>query len=137
MPIMATMMNVDPIEEKILRRIPFEITAAAFLMGLVALPFFGPMTAVFIAAGGVFSALGFLWMKSSLTRLLDRTRGKALRAGILSYAFRLILILVVFCLIILCFPRNILAFAAGFSALVPVFLIEGVVALVRLRSWKN
>jgi len=66
-----------------------------------------------------------------------RTRGRALKSGILIYVARLVLILGVFCLIILFFPRKIFAFAAGFSALLPVFLIEGAVALVRLKTWKS
>jgi hypothetical protein len=131
------MANVDPLEEKILRRIPPEILAAGAVLGLAAWPFFGALTALVVFAGGAVAALGFLWMESSLTRILDRARGKALRSGILVYAARLVLILAVFCLIILFFPRKIFAFAAGFSALLPVFLIEGVVALVRMRTWKN
>jgi hypothetical protein len=35
------------------------------------------------------------------------------------------------------FPGKILAFAAGFSVLVPVFLIEGVFALLRMKTWKS
>jgi hypothetical protein len=131
------MANVDPLEEKILRRIPAEIVAAGAVLGLVAWPFFGALSALFVFAGGAVAALGFLWMKSSMTGLLDRARGKALRTGILVYGARLVLILAVFCLIILFFPRKIFAFAAGFSALLPVFLIEGVVALVRMKTWKS
>jgi len=131
------MANVDPLEEKMLRRIPPEILAAGAVLGLAVWPFFGPVSALFVLAGGAVAALGFLWMKSSLTRILDRARGKALRSGILVYLARLVLILAVFCLIILFFPRKIFAFAAGFSALLPVFLIEGVAALVRMRTWKN
>jgi hypothetical protein len=131
------MANVDPLEEKILRRIPAEIVAAGAVLGLVAWPFFGALSALFVFAGGAVAALGFLWMKNSMTGLLDRARGKALRTGILVYGARLVLILAVFCLIILFFPRKIFAFAAGFSALLPVFLIEGVVALVRMKTWKS
>ena len=131
------MTNLDPLEEKILRRIPLEILAAGAVLGLAAWPFFGGMTALFIFAGGGISALGFLWMRDSLVRVLDRSRGKALRTGVLIYVTRLVLILAVFCLIILFFPRKIFAFAVGFSALLPVFLIEGVVALMRMRTWKN
>lgn len=131
------MANIDPLEEKILRRIPAEIVVAGVVLGLIAWPFFGALSAFFVFAGGGVSALGFLWMKSSMTGLLDRARGKALRTGILVYGARLVLILVVFCLIILFFPRKIFAFAAGFSALLPVFLIEGVVALVRMKTWKS
>ncbi len=102
-----------------------EIAAAGAVMGLLALPFFGAPTALFVFAGGVLAALGFLGMKAALTRLLARDRKEAVRSGALLYAVRLILILAVFSFIIFFFPRRILAFAAGFSVLVPVFLAEG------------
>lgn len=127
----------DPLEEAILRRVPLEIAAAGALMGLLAVPFFGAPTALFVAAGAALAALGFLWMKTALTRLLLRGRKGALRTGALVYAARLVLILAVFFLIILFFPGRILAFAAGFSAPVPVFLIEGAVALLRAEKWKS
>ena len=131
------MNTIDPFEEAILRRIPREIAAAGVVMGLLALPFFGAQAALFVAAGAILAALGFLWMKASLTRILTRGRKGALRAGALVYAARLVLILAVFFLIILFFPGRILAFAAGFSVLVPVFLFEGVVALRRMKTWKS
>ena len=131
------MSMTDPLEEAILRRIPLEIAVAGALMGLLALPFFGAPTALFTAAGAVLAALGFLWMKASLARVLVRGRTGALRSGALIYAARLVLICAVFFLIILFFPGRILAFAAGFSAPVPVFLIEGVVALLRMEKWKS
>ncbi len=131
-------MNVtDPLEEAILRRIPLEIVVAGAVMGLLALPFFGAQTALFVAAGAAVAALGFLWMKSSLTRFLVLGRRAALRSGVLVYAARLALILAAFSLIILFFPGRILAFAAGFSAPVPVFLIEGAGALLRMEKWKS
>jgi hypothetical protein len=76
-------------------------------------------------------------MKSSLTRFLVRGRKAAIRSGALLYAARLALILAAFSLIILLFPGHILAFAAGFSAPVPVFLIEGAGALLRMEKWKS
>ena len=127
----------DPLEEAILRRIPMEIAAAGAVMGLLALPFFGAPTALFVAAGAVLAALGFLWMKASLTRFLARERKDALRSGALTHAARLILICAAFFLIIFFFPGRILAFAAGFSAPVPVFLIEGASALMRTEKWKS
>lgn len=127
----------DPLEEAILRRIPLEIAAAGAVMGILALPFFGAPTALFTAAGAVLAALGFLWMKASLARVLVRGRKGALRSGALIYAARLVLICAGFFFIILFFPGRIVAFAAGFSAPVPVFLIEGVVALLRTEKWKS
>jgi hypothetical protein len=127
----------DPLEEAILRRIPLEIAVAGAALGLLALPFFGAQTALFVAAGAALAALGFLWMKSSLTRFLAKGRRAALRSGALVYAARLALILAAFSLIILFFPGHILAFAAGFSAPVPVFFIEGAGALLRMEKWKS
>jgi hypothetical protein len=127
----------DPFEETILRRIPLEIVAAGTALGLLALPFFGAQTALFVAAGAALAALGFLWMKASLTRFLVRGRKEALRSGALVYAARLALILAAFFFIILFFPGHIFAFAAGFSAPLPVFLIEGAGALLRMDKWKN
>ena len=130
-------MDIDPFEERILRRVPLEIAVAGAVMGLLALPFFGAQAALFVAAGAALAALGFLWMKSTLTRLLAGGRKAALRSGVLVYAARLALILASFLFIILFFPGHILAFAAGFSAPVPAFLIEGAVALLRIEKRKS
>jgi hypothetical protein len=130
-------MDIDPIEEKILRRVPLEILAAGAAAGLIALPFFGLTTALLVLTGGALASLGFLWMKVSLTRFLQRGKKAALRSGVLIYLARFVLILAVFSFIILLFPRKILAFVAGFSVLVPVFLVEGVFALLRVKTWKS
>jgi len=126
----------DPLEEKILHRIPFEVVAfAAFLAVPVGL-IFGALTGLFFFLGGVLAAVGFLWLKSSLTRVLAREKAHALRSGILLYAVRFVLILGVFLIIILLYPKKLLAFAAGFSSVIPVFLGEAVVALARMKQWK-
>jgi hypothetical protein len=130
-------MNIDPVEERILKRIPLEILAAGAAAGLIALPFFGVTTALLVLTGGTLASLGFLWMKVSLTRFLQRERKAALRSGVLIYLARFVLILAVFSFIIFLFPGKILAFVAGFSVLVPVFLVEGVFALVRVKTWKS
>ena len=130
-------MNIDPFEERILRRAPLEILAAGATAGLVALPFFGATTAIFVLAGGALASLGFLGMKVSLTRFLRKERSAALRSGVLIYLVRFVLILAVFSLIMFFSPRKILAFVAGFSVVVPVFLIEGVAALLRMKTWKS
>jgi hypothetical protein len=62
---------------------------------------------------------------------------KALISGLLLYALRLLLILAVFFIIILLFSRKIIAFAVGFSAIIPVFLAEAVIALSRMKQWKD
>jgi hypothetical protein len=130
-------MDIDPIEERILRRIPLEILAAGAAAGLIALPFFGVTSALLVLTGGTLASLGFLWMKVSLTRFLQRERKAALRSGVLIYLARFVLILAVFSFIIFLFPGKILAFVAGFSVLVPVFLVEGVFALLRVKTWKS
>jgi hypothetical protein len=47
------------------------------------------------------------------------------------------LIIAVIFIIILFFQNKILAFAAGFSTIIVVFLIEGVVAVSKMMRWKN
>lgn len=127
----------DPLEERILRRIPLEIVVLAAALGLGSGLLLDPLTGLFVFAGGLFSALGFTWLKQSLTRLLSRDKTGALRSGILLYGLRLVLICAVFFLIILVYPKRIIAFVAGFSAVVPVSLFEGVRGLLLLRTWKD
>jgi hypothetical protein len=130
-------MNTFEIEdERILRRIPREILGLAAVLALPAVFLFDSMTALLFFAGGALAALGFLWLKESLTRFLLRGKTDALRSAILLYALRLVLICGVFFIIILLFPRKILAFGAGFSTIVLVFLAEGARALLRIKTWK-
>ena len=129
--------RTDPLEERILRRMPAEIAALAAVLAFAAGILLDPLTGVFVFAGGLFSALGFIWLKQSLTRFLSREKKGALRSGILLYGLRLVLICAVFFLIILVYPKKIIAFVAGFSAVVPVSLFEGVRGLLLLRTWKD
>jgi hypothetical protein len=127
----------DALEERILRRMPVEIAVLAAVLGLGTGALLDPLTGLFVLAGGLFSALGFIWLKQSLTRFLSREKKGALRSGILLYALRLVLICAVFFLIILVYPKKIIAFVAGFSAVVPVSLFEGLRGLLLLRTWKD
>jgi hypothetical protein len=128
--------DVDRLEERILRRIPVEIAAfSAFVAVPVAL-IFSPLDGVLFFAGGIVAALSFLWLRSALGRILARARPRAFRSGIALYAVRLTLILGVFFLIMLAYPKKILAFSAGFSTILPVFFVEAAVALARMKSWK-
>jgi hypothetical protein len=127
----------DPIEEKILRRIPFEVLITAAVLGLLTVPLFDPLTGLFFFAGGGLAVLGFLWLKRSLTRILLKGKAQAMRSGIFLYAARFVLILAVFFFIIFVYPKKLLAFAAGFSTVIPVFLGETVVALARMKQWKD
>jgi len=124
-------------EEKILRRIPIEILILSFVIALASVFLFNPLTAIFILAGGAFSALSFSWLKQALTKFLLSGKKKALRSALLLYGIRLVLIIAIFFIIIFFFSRNIIAFIAGFSTVVPVFLVEAIVALSRMKKWKN
>jgi len=124
-------------EEKILRRIPFEILILASIIALASLFFFNPLIALFIFAGGVLSTLSFIWLKQALTKFLLSGKKKALRSALALYGIRLVLILAIFFIIIFFFSKNIIAFVAGFSTMVPVFLAEAVVGLSRMKQWKN
>ncbi len=124
-------------QERILRRIPGEIVLAALVLAVPVTLLFGLRPALVFVAGGALSALGFSWLKQSMTRFLSKTGKSALRTGLLMYLLRLLLICAVFLIIILLFPREILAFGAGFSVLIPVFLVEGSRALYRMRTWKT
>jgi hypothetical protein len=125
------------LEDLLLRRIPLEVAALTAVLAVPAVFLFDPLTGGFVFAGGLFSALGFAWLKGSLTRFLQREKRGALRSGIALYALRLVLICSVFFLIILLYPKKILAFVAGFSTVVPVSLAEGVRGLLLLRTWKD
>jgi len=130
-------MPVDPIEEKILRRIPIEVILAAAALGIGAAILFDPLTGLFFFAGGALAALGFLWLKGSLAKALQGDKATALRSGILFYLGRFVLILGVFLIIIFLYPRKLLAFAAGFSTIILVFLVETVRALALIKTWKD
>ena len=125
------------LEERVLRRIPLEIIGLSLVVACAALFLFSPRMGVFVLAGGAFSAASFLWLKQTMTRFLGPNRKKALRSGLLFYLLRLLLIIGVFSIIILLFPRMILAFAAGFSTIVFVFFLEAVMAISQMKSWKD
>jgi len=134
---MTPTVPTDALEERILRRIPVEIVILAAVFGAAAGLVLDALTGLFVLAGGVFAAIGFVWLKQSLSRFLSREKKGALRSGIGLYALRLVLICAVFFLIILLYPRKIIAFVAGFSAVVPVSLFEGVRGLLLMRTWKD
>jgi hypothetical protein len=123
-------------EEKALRRIPLETLLIAVLVALLGFLVFNPMTSLLILAGGLFSAVSFVWLKTALTRFLGQDKRRAVRSGLLFYLLRLVLLLAVFSIIILLFPRMILAFVAGFSSLILAFLIEAGMAVSQMKQWK-
>ena len=128
-------MTTNP-EEIVLRRLPLEIVGVSLVVAAGSLLFFRPLTALFIVAGGLFSAASFIWLRQTVGRFIGPDRRTAVRKGIVFYVLRLVLIIAVFSIIILLFSRMILAFAAGFSSLVPAILAEAVVALSQMKRWK-
>ena len=142
-------------EERILRRIPVEIIILSFILAVGSIFLFKPLTGLFVFAGGAFSALSFIWLRQTVSRLLllekkgdspSKKNGqstffpdkkKVLRSALAFYLFRLVLILAIFFIIIFFFSKKVIAFVAGFSAIVPVFLAEAVAALTQMKKWKS
>lgn len=129
--------NNTDIEERILKRIPFEILGIAVILSVPVLFFFNISSALLFIAGGVLSALSFIWLKQAVSRFLLKDKRKALSSAVFIYILRLILIIAVFFIIIFFFSKMILAFVAGFSTLILVFFIEAAGALIKLKQWKN
>lgn len=124
-------------EEAILRRIPLEILAVSAALSLPLVFLFDARTGLIFLAGGAFSGLSFHWLKQSITRLLRREKSKTLRAAAAFYILRLLLLTGIFFTIIFFFRRAVLAFAAGFSTVILVFLGEAASALSRIKRWKS
>lgn len=124
-------------EERILRRIPQEILLLSCILAIGTWIVFDGMSALLVFAGGILAAINFIWMKQAISRFLYTGKKKAMRSGIAVYGLGLLLILGIFFIIILFFSEKILAFAAGFSALIVVFLGEAVAGLSKLKQWKN
>jgi len=129
--------NLAGEEERILKRIPQEIFLLSLVLALGTWLVFDGVSAALVFAGGILAAINFIWMRQAISRFLFSGKKKALRSGIAVYSIRLLLILGIFFIIILFFSEKILAFAAGFSTLIVVFLLEAVVGLSKLKEWKN
>jgi hypothetical protein len=127
----------DPLAEKILKRIPWEVFGLSFLLAIAASFIFGIGTGLFVIAGGVLSTVNFIWLNQTLSRVLLREKRKALRTSSIVFVLRLVLILVIFFIIIFFFSNKIIAFAAGFSSIVVVLLFEAVIVMSSLKTWKN
>ncbi len=124
-------------EDRILKRIPQEIFLLSFVLAIGTWIVFDGASALLVFAGGILAAINFIWMKQAISRFLYTGKKMAMRSGIAVYGLRLLLILGIFFIIILFFSEKILAFAAGFSMLIVVFLLEAVVGLSKLKEWKN
>ena len=131
------MQGLDSASTKILRRIPWEILALSAALAVGAWLLYDPGTALFTLWGGILAALGFIWLRQSVSRFLLSEKKKAVLSAVLLYGLRLILIIAIFSIIILFFPGRIFAFAAGFSTVILVFLFEAVAALSKLKQWKS
>ena len=128
---------VDPVEEKVLSRIPLETGGMSLLAAILSLLFFEPLVAVLIFGGGLTAAAGFIWLKRMVFRLVQSDRKTSVSSLFLIYGLRILLIIGLFFIIILFFSKKILAFTAGFSMIIPVFFVEAVGALTRMKKWKN
>lgn len=129
--------SADLIERKILQRIPLEILLISFFLAIPTLFFFNIAAALFILAGGFYSAINFIWLREAIFKFLQKGKKKAFKSAIAIYTFRLLLIISIFFIIIYFFSNKILAFMVGFSTIIIVFLAEAMVALSRLKKWKN
>ncbi|MFW6123907.1 MAG: ATP synthase subunit I [Acidobacteriota bacterium] len=125
------------IEEKILNRITKEILIISLFLSIGAIFVFDSITALLFFLGGTTAAVSFIWLKNSITKFLSFEKKNAVKSAVLFYALRLILIIAVIFIIILFFQNKVLAFAAGFSTIIVVFLIEGAVAVSKMMKWKN
>ena len=103
----------DPVEQAVLRRVPFEIIMLSAILAVPAALLFNLPTALFFLGGGVLSGLSFVWMKNAVFKFMARDKAGALRSGLGLYAIRFFLLLGVFLLIILTYPKRIFAFAAS------------------------
>lgn len=124
-------------EDRILRRIPGEIVFLSLFIALLSLLFLDTLSSLFIFIGGGVSALSFIWLKQSLSKLLVPDKKKALRSAIALYSLRLLLILILFFIIIFFFSKKIIAFVAGLSTIILVIAVESVAALSKIKRWKN
>jgi hypothetical protein len=129
--------NNQNLEEKILRRMPKEILIISLILSIATIFIFDIITAALLLLGGAFAAISFIWLKKSITKFLSLEKKKAVKSTVLFYGLRLILIIAVIFIIILFFQNKVLAFAAGFSTIIVVFLIEGAAAVSKMMRWKN
>jgi hypothetical protein len=65
----------DPLAEKILKRIPWEVFGLSFLLAIAASFIFDFGTGLFVLAGGALSTINFIWLNQTLSRVLLREKG--------------------------------------------------------------
>lgn len=127
----------QPLDEKILRRIPKEIGIVTLVLAAGAIVLFDLASSLLVLAGGGTAVAGFIGVRNSVDRFLDQSKPRALKTAVFLYGLRLLLILLVFSIIILFFSKKIFAFAAGFSSIIVVFSIEAAAALIQMKKWKH
>lgn len=132
-----TQPNEVPLEEKILKRIPKEILGLSLMAAIAAAFLFDLETSLFVLAGGILSALNFIWLSRILSSVLLREKRKALKSSSLFFGLRLLLIIAIFFIIIFFFSNKIIAFAAGFSSIIVILLFEAIGVMSKLKTWKN
>lgn len=125
----------NDLENKILKRLPWEILILAFLMALIIGLIFDFLSALLCLAGGVVSCLSFLWIKKSVSLYLTSRPGRRLGRLIGFQLLRLGLIALIFLTIIYFFSSRALAFIAGLAALLLAIAAEMIFSL-RKRGWK-
>jgi len=125
------------IEEKTLHRIPIETIFLSFVLGCALTVKVDILTALLFWAGGIMSSISFFWLKGMIYRISFASKRKSLLPLIGLYFLRLILIIGIFFIIIFFFSKKGIAFAAGFSVIIVVFLVEAGIAISRLKKWKN
>ena len=127
----------DPLEERILKRIPREVLGLSFFMAVATSFLFDVWTGFFVLAGGVLSTLNFIWLHQTFSKVLLHEKQKALKTSIMVFGLRVLLILAIFFIIIFFFSKKIIAFAAGFSSIIVILLFEAVTVMSRPKTWKN
>lgn len=127
----------QPLDDKILRRIPKEIGIVTLVLAAGVLVLFDLTSSLLVLAGGGTAAVGFIWVRNSVDRFLDQSKPRALKTAVFLYGLRLLLILLVFSIIILFFSKKIFAFAAGFTSIIVVFSFEAAAALTHMKKWKH
>jgi len=131
------MTQTESINAKILKRITWEIAILAFILALPTLILFDAVSALLVFTGGLLAAAEFIWLKKSITKILLDRKKQAFPTIVLLYGLRLLLIIAVFFIIILFFSEKVIAFAAGFSTLIFIFLVEAIKAFSKFKQWKN
>jgi uncharacterized membrane protein len=100
------MTQTESINEKILKRIPWEIAILALILALPTLILFDAVSALLVFTGSLLAAAEFIWLKKSITKILLDRKKQAFITIMLLYGLRFLLIIAVFFIIILFFSKK-------------------------------